>query len=204
MTKFGLCKVSAVALLAAFGVACGDIGPNGGLTNEEAAAVGNQVDGAAAGGVAAGVGSGFNAPAAQPSAPPESRSFSFTHSRECSGGGTLEVSGTMEGTLDRETRTGTLTSQATMIATACVITHGERSITISTIPEDHIQKTGEVLIENGQHSGTFTVKGAFAWEKSNGDAGECEIDITMTIGPEGRSRTGTICGRDVAFTHPKS
>jgi hypothetical protein len=71
--------------------------------------------------------------------------------RDCPGGGTIDVSGTMEGSIDRENRTGTLMSEAVIVMAGCVITRREHSITLTTTAPDHLQKTGEVTIQNRVH-----------------------------------------------------
>jgi hypothetical protein len=192
-----------VLLLAGYAVACSDAGPSVGLTDEEAAAIGDQIEGAAVGGVIAGVGTGFAGSAgAQPAAPPLTATFSFSFERQCQGGGMIAVDGSMEGTIDFETRSATLNSQATLVATECVTTRGEHTITFTTVEPDHIQKTGEFAVVDSEPSGTFRVFGAIAWEKDNGDSDTCDIDVTTTMSLEGVSRTGSVCGRDVSKTVP--
>jgi hypothetical protein len=117
--------------------------------------------------------------------------------RDCPGGGTIDVSGTMEGSIDRENRTGTLMSEAVIVMAGCVITRREHSITLTTTAPDHLQKTGEVTIQNREHSGTLTIAGSSTWEKDTGESDTCEINISMTVSPDGRSRTGTVCGREI-------
>jgi hypothetical protein len=227
MWKYGLPRACAVLLLAGYAVACSDAGPSVGLTDEEAAAIGDQIEGAAVGGVIAGVGTGFAGSAgAQPAAPPLTATFSFSFERQCQGGGMIAVDGSMEGTIDFETRSATLNSQATLVATECVTTRGEHTITFTTVEPDHIQKTGEFAVVDSEPSGTFRVEpdhiqktgefavvdsepsgtfrvfGAIAWEKDNGDSDTCDIDVTTTMSLEGVSRTGSVCGRDVSKTVP--
>ncbi len=70
MVRTPVWQASSALILAAFAVACSDSGPRIGLTDEEAAAVGDQVEGAAAGGLAAGVGVGLASVLGIQSAPP--------------------------------------------------------------------------------------------------------------------------------------
>ncbi len=199
MQKHAMWKTTALFVIGAFAAACSDAsGPGAQLSQEEAAAVGGQFVGAAAGGVAAGVGTGLSpSPAANLAAPPVERSFSFTHSRTCPGGGTLEVSGSMEGTIDRENRSGTITSEATIVATDCVVMHRDRTFTINTV-DPGITKMGQIAIENGDHSGELTINGQFTWVDGEGVSGTCTIDVTVTITPDGRTRTGgKVCERDM-------
>lgn len=135
--------------------------------------------------------------AAALASPPITFTRTVSYSRDCQGGGTVSVTGSMTGTLDSETRSGTVSVANTMIITDCVKSRGDLTFTLNTDPS--LDLSGEITIENGQRSGgTFAKIGAFRWEASDGRSGRCAIDLSITWAADGsRSVTGTVCGRAV-------
>lgn len=134
---------------------------------------------------------------ASAAAPPISFERSYTVTRECDGGGSVTVSGSMAGELD-DTRSGTVTVEHAMLISNCVRNRGEISITVNT-PEPGIVFAGTVVVQNRERvSGEFTKTGVITFTASDGRTGECEIDLEISWNADGgRTVTGSFCGHEV-------
>ncbi len=194
----------AVALLA-FGTACSDfLGSGGNLDTQDATDVADFMAATAIDGLD-GIGV-IGAPAASMEAAPAvvfTRTFTVT--RSCPAGGSVTVSGKVEGEIDRDTRSGTLTENRSISFDDCARELRRGTITLNTADDAPITVNGQVTIENGSHvAGSFTKQGTFQWSQSNGDSGSCSIDLTITWSRDGNTFThtvkGTICGRTVERT----
>lgn len=121
---------------------------------------------------------------------------SFSRSRDCPGGGTVEVNGSVE-----RTRVGdnavefVFTSNG--VQKECVHLRGDRSVTIN----GHFTMTASWRREAGQPAGPQTIHrtGSFTWTRGNGATGTCEFDVTSIRDPRAHTRTvtGTMCGREI-------
>jgi hypothetical protein len=119
-----------------------------------------------------------------------------SRSRECPGGGNVEVSGSVE-----RTRVGDNAFEFAFNSTGaqneCVHLRGERSVTIT----GHFTMTASWRREAGQPSGVQNTHrfGSFTWTRGNGATGTCEFDITSVRDPRNHTRTvtGTMCGREI-------
>jgi hypothetical protein len=120
----------------------------------------------------------------------------FSRSRDCPGGGNVEVSGSVE-----RTRVGDNAFEFAFNSTGaqneCVHLRGERSVTI----DGHFTMTASWRREAGQPSGVQNTHrfGSFTWTRGNGATGTCEFDVTSVRDPVNHTRTvtGTMCGRDI-------
>jgi len=195
-----LSLLASVALLA---TACDNLsGPNHQLTDDEAAFLANEFAGVALDGVSgsmAGSPGMAGAPAANgaPSAGPITWERTFTETRPCPAGGTHTTSGSSKGTIDSETRSGTVEVNHVLAMDDCARTRGDVTITVNTSPA--ITMTGTVIIEAGHRaSGSFTKTGTFLWATSDGRSGSCEVNLTITWGADGsHTVTGTMCDKEI-------
>lgn len=124
----------------------------------------------------------------------------FTHTMtrtvDCPAGGTRALAGSMSGTRDSDTHSGTIHVEKTLTLTDCARLHGDVTITVNTDPPLTFQ--GTITIENGVRSGEFSKTGTFHWETSNGRSGSCEVNLSIVYNADHTgSVTGTVCGRDV-------
>lgn len=122
----------------------------------------------------------------------------FTMTRPCPAGGTVTASGDTKGTMNMDTRTGSIEINHTLSMAACAQTRDSVTITVNTNPD--ITMKGTVNIASGHRaSSTFTAQGTFMWETSDGRSGSCQVDLTVAWNADGtHSITGTVCGRDFA------
>ncbi|GBD32773.1 hypothetical protein HRbin33_01747 [bacterium HR33] len=194
-----------VMALLVFGTACSDfLGSGGNLDTQDAADVADFMAATAIDGLD-GIGI-VGAPAASAeAAPPITFTRTFTVTRSCPAGGTVTISGKVEGEIDRDTRSGTLTESRTISMDDCARELRRGTITLNTADDAPIAVNGQVTIENGHHvAGSFTKTGTFEWSRSNGDSGSCTIDLTITWSRDGNTFThtvkGTICGREIERT----
>jgi hypothetical protein len=204
-------SLAAASILAAVAGCSGISGPGGDqLTPEEAQFLANQMAAASLEGLSEGMGS-MPAP---PSGPPDdgfpgngviswNRSFEIT--RECPAGGTMTVAGETHGEIDRETRSGTITSSHRLNLLECA--HQRDSITITVTTDPPITMEGTITFAQGERAtGEFTKSGVFFWEASDGRSGSCEVNLTVTwdggnhgIGRHGWGHgfRGTMCGKEI-------
>jgi hypothetical protein len=204
MRTKGVSLVPLVTLLA-FVTACSDfLGSGGKLDTQEAIDVADFMAATAIDGLD-GIGV-VGAPAASPEASPAiTFTRTFTVNRTCPAGGSVTISGRVEGEIDRGTGSGTLTENRTISMDDCARGSRRGTITLNTPDNAPITISGQVTIENGRHvAGSFTKQGTFVWSRSNGDSGSCTIDLTVTWSRQGNTFThtvkGTICGREIDRT----
>jgi hypothetical protein len=187
------------ASLIALTTACSDgLGPNDAIDAEEAASIALDTD-AITGDIIFGqmVLFGFGAELAQSAGGGEPRTFSRT--RPCPAGGSIEVNGSIERTVTGE-RTMEFDASAEGKWNACARTRREITRTI----DGEFSITSHRKIVNGQAAGpqTTTKEGHFTWSTSNDKSGECEFSVTSTRFPEEGRRTvqGSVCGREIDRT----
>lgn len=194
-----------VCLAAFVAAGCSDfLGSAGGLNTEEAAEVAEFMAASAIEGLD-GMGM-VGAPAASvEAAAPITFTRTFTVTRPCPAGGSITMSGKVEGQIDRDTRSGTLTESRTTSMDDCARQFRRGTLTLNTPDGSPITINGQVTIQNGTHvSGSFTKKGTFEWSRSDGQSGTCTIDLSINWSREGNTFThtvrGTVCGREVNRT----
>lgn len=130
---------------------------------------------------------------------------SFTSERRCPAGGSVTVSGTTRGEIDRQARSLTLETNATQTQNACAFRArraGGATLTVNGNPNVAVRSNLKVV--DGLPSGpqTTTQKGGFTWTASDGRSGACTVDLASTLDPAARTYTvkGTMCGRAVDVT----
>jgi hypothetical protein len=135
------------------------------------------------------------------------RSTTFSHVRQCPLGGSVNVTGSVTGERDLETRTATMQVTTTNTHAACALGRGPaRTITITGSPS--VVFTANRKLVNGLPNGPQTTRkvGGFTYTTSGGGSGSCQIDVTSSFDPATGAFTmkGTNCGRsiDVAVTRP--
>lgn len=184
---------AALAALAACSDTTGFSGDR--LTADEADLVTDEMIVLALDGVDAGMEEANFSSAGPAAAPPVEWSRSFTRTAECPAGGTITFAGTMSGTIDRETHSGTIEVEKTLTLDDCARTRGDVTITVNTDPP--ITFTGTITVEEGVRAAMFTKTGTFLWETSDGRSGECEVDLTIVHDADGTTVTGSVCGREI-------
>ncbi|HEV2150497.1 MAG TPA: hypothetical protein VGR37_24065 [Longimicrobiaceae bacterium] len=129
----------------------------------------------------------------------------FTATRPCPAGGSVAVSGSMKGEIDRAARSLTLETTATKTQSACAFParrSGGAVLTVTGNPSITVRSAHRVV--NGLPSGPQTVSqtGGFTWSASDGRSGACTLDVTSTLEPASRTLTvkGTMCGHTVDVT----
>ena len=173
-------------------VACGDdpTGVTAGdeLTSSEVTAVL-----AALSSAFASVGAGAQAGPAQA---PISVSETFDVSVPCESG-TLDVSGSISGTVDDVTFDTDLTTTVRWDPNACVVSDGTNTFTVDGAP--YIDLALDLTSTQDLVTVSGTQSGGFSFTSSDGRSGSCSIDVTFSIVTTATSVdatvTGTICGQ---------
>ncbi|MDB4952422.1 MAG: hypothetical protein JWM27_5071 [Gemmatimonadetes bacterium] len=201
-----LSLAGAAALLAA--AACSDSTTavrTDGMTADEARSLVSALDGATVGalGVPSGPWFSRSADGLSPAAGLSTADLPFDRTGACPSGGTLRVAGHTAISYDPATRNGTLEVTATSTPAACAGTAKDGAvIALTGKPSTLIHATASAT---GGVPGTLTVtqKGAFAWTRSTGGSGTCNVDLTTVANPTTQSATvtGDFCGVSVNVTH---
>jgi hypothetical protein len=190
--------VPALMASVAMTAACsnGDLGPDDGLTSDEAVALALDLDATTGdiilgellfGGFSLGEGLGVNSGDVR----------TFERERACPLGGKVTLSGSVERERNGEGAVE-FTLAATGVKTDCTRqARNELTLTVNgTFSLEAYRKR-----VNGQPVGpqTTTKKGQFDWARSDGETGSCEFDLTSVRDPAAGKRTvkGTICGREI-------
>ena len=176
-------------------VACGDdpTGVTAGdeLTSSEVAAVL-----AALGSAFETIGAGAQAGAAQA---PISVNQNFDVSVPCESG-TLDVSGSISGTVDDVTFDTDLTTTVRWDPNACVVSDGTNTFTVDGAP--YIDLALDLTSTQDLVTVSGTQSGGFSFTSSDGRTGSCSMDVTFSIVTTATSVdatvTGTICGQNAS------
>ena len=201
MTGFAAVSLS---LLAACGEDPAGPQPVGELTADETAAmvefvVGETLAGLEAGGVATSVGPAGLVASVRlgmaNSGVPVTLNFSVEATQECPGGGELGIAGSIQGTIDDETASGTLSLAVTTSISSCMFTEEGTSFTVSTNPD--LELRGDIAWQNDEPVGTqtFTYTGGLNWSTDDGRAGSCSFNVLIQQAQDGSVvESGTACG----------
>ncbi len=114
-------------------------------------------------------------------------------------GGSINISGSANGTLDDETLEGNLTIQFSWSLIGCVLASDYGAITLNGNPS--IQFAAEYLIGQEQFSVTASESGGFDFATADGRSGMCAIDVSISLsqssisGESSQSVVGSVCGR---------
>ena len=176
-------------------VACGDdpTGVTAGdeLTSSEVTAVL-----AALSSAFASVGAGAQAGPAQA---PISVSETFDVSVPCESG-TLDVSGSISGTVDDVTFDTDLTTTVRWDPNACAVSDGTNTFTVDGAP--YIDLALDLTSTQDLVTVSGTQSGGFSFTSSDGRTGSCSMDVTFSIVTTATSVdatvTGTICGQNAS------
>ncbi len=195
MRKMSTSLIGLTTALTLTVVACGDdaTGVTSGdeLTSTEVAAVL-----AALGSAFESVGAGAQAGAAQA---PISVSENFNVSVPCESG-TLNVSGSISGTVDDVTFDTDLTTTVRWDPNACVVSDGTNTFTVDGAP--YIDLALDLTSTQDLVTVSGTQSGGFSFTTSDGRTGSCSMDVTFSIVTTATSVdatvTGTICGQNAS------
>lgn len=127
----------------------------------------------------------------------------FTRTRQCPVSGTATLQGTRVVQHDPATNAGSMQLTATRTDAACTVNarRGGGTLSITTTPT--VAVTASQTWSGGQMgTRTTTHKGSFSWQRSTGQSGTCNVDLTATLNPATRTYTlnGTFCNHTVSVT----
>ncbi len=135
----------------------------------------------------------------------------FSLTRDCFISGSVLVEGTVSRTVELDPLYVVLDAAGTKTHDKCTLArrYGEgiddpETITITGNPNIAITLHREWGLQMLMAMMTTQYVGGFTWERSNGDSGQCELDLTVTIDPANSVRTakGTVCGEDIDKSWP--
>ena len=114
--------------------------------------------------------------------------------------GTVQVSGSISGTVDDVTSAVDITTDVSWDPNGCVISDDTNTLTVDGAPEIKLvldmTSTENTLTMNG------TETGGFSFTVSDGRSGSCSLDVTFTIATDATgidaSVSGTICGLEAS------
>jgi len=113
--------------------------------------------------------------------------------------GSIDVSGSANGTLDDETLEGNLALQFNWDFVGCVLTSDYGPMTLNGNPR--IEFAAHYLFGQEQLGVSATESGGFDYATADGRTGLCPIDLTVEVthstaaGETTQSVTGSVCGR---------
>ena len=177
-------------------VACG--GDDGtGITS------GDALSSAEVAAVIAAFGSSFDSVGVSAAAAPARAAISFNESFDLSvpcESGTLQVSGSISGTVDDVTFDSDITTTVSWDPNACVVSDGTNTFTIDGAPQINLTLDLTSTQDALTLSGTET--GGFSFTSSDGRSGSCGLDVTFSILSDSTgitsNVTGTICGLEAS------
>jgi hypothetical protein len=191
-----------LALVAALAVTAGcgsddGTGPGSGISDSQASMLASHFVNAAVGGLNAGP-SGDVAMFT-----PIAVSEQYFHRVSCPLFGRTEVSGSISGSFDSETGSGSLWMQWLLTATDCTFSSNAGDLVVNGDP--YLSLTGTFTFLNGAPATQQTLRlgGALRWDYQNGGSGFCAFNLTINLSTAGSGTTtvsGTVCGRQVNLT----
>jgi len=189
-------NLAAAAGLLLFAACSDSAGPGSGeISAGEAAEISDYLVGEAFSGWDFSQLNGGGGGAALQSGTPVEIDFAVDVASECPEGGTIGVSGAIQGTIDDQTLAGDLSLEVITSATECGIVAEGTGFTIDTNPD--LTLSGDFSFADGALVGesTFTYTGAVQWASEDGRSGGCTYDVSVAVSPGGSSVTsGTVCG----------
>lgn len=199
---------SVVLVSAALAACSGDAtGPNNneGITEADAAAVARAI-------LNTGVGVARDGAAGAPAAARRNVSgagngtfsFTFDTTEPCRPSGTVDVAGTLSGSWNEAALTATLASDLSLRHANCAVpTDDGGTITLDGDPDIDLTLAA-TSGPQGLTALRITEVGAFNWDKGNGNAGRCTLDLTAELiaGTQNVRLSGTFCGFAVDVTGP--
>lgn len=120
----------------------------------------------------------------------------FSWTRDCPGGGRVEVDGAFRREVDREAGTAAVSVEGEKRKEGCVHRRGDVRVTVDARSEFEAHREWE---NRRLVAATKRVEGAFSYETSDGRSGECEFELHAEWDPETRRIhiTGSYCGREI-------
>ena len=134
---------------------------------------------------------GAAAPAAAPGLAPVDFSEDFEITVPCEDG-TLDVAGSVDGTIDDETLASDVSMEVTWQPNGCVVTDGESMITVDGAPR--VELTLDWTSAEQAFTFDGTEVGGFSFTSSDGRSGSCSIDVTFSLTSDTGGFTGTVSG----------
>jgi len=125
-------------------------------------------------------------------------SESFDVSAPCGEAGSIDTSGSVNGTFDDETFAFDMDYQLRMTPMGCVVSTEEGTVTLDGAP--YIQLNMDFLLSETQLSITGSETGGIAFTSSDGRSGSCAFDVTFSVTADlegsggSSSASGTVCG----------
>ena len=140
---------------------------------------------------------GLDGAAAAQAAIPINESFNVSIPCES---GSLQVSGSLNGTVDEQTFNMDVTMEVSWDPNGCVVSDGTTTFTVDGAPQINLvldmTSTSDALTMSG------TETGGFSFTSSDGRSGSCALDVTYSLVTDNAgisgSATGTICGLDAS------
>lgn len=185
------CTMTAVSVLALTTASCSDdngAGPTSGdpLSEAEATEVLNEVLGVMSQAFA----DVANAPQAAPAAT-HTIDETINESANCAGGGSVGITGSVNGSFDDQTFALDLEFDFTETISNCQTTAtGGPSFTVNGNP--NIEMQGDYAFSGSSLTGSFSMSGGFRYESSDGRSGECGIEVDVDYSTQQGS--GSVCG----------
>jgi hypothetical protein len=141
--------------------------------------------------------SGLDGAAAAQGAVPINQSFDVSAPCES---GTIQVSGSLNGTIDDQTFDMDVTMEVSWDPSGCMVSNSTTTFTVDGAPQIDLvldmTSTSDALTMSG------TETGGFSFTSSDGRVGSCALDVTFSIVTDNAgingSATGTICGLDAS------
>jgi hypothetical protein len=122
----------------------------------------------------------------------------FDVSAPCAEAGSIDTSGSMNGTVDDETFALDVDYQLRMTPNGCVVPTEEGAVTLDGAP--YIQLDMDFLLSETQIVVSGSETGGIAFTSSDGRSGTCLFDITFSVTADlegsttSSSASGTVCG----------
>lgn len=120
----------------------------------------------------------------------------------CPLGGEVAFQGAVEGELDLEAESISVSFTASQIHASCAVDVEGVTVTVSGNPGLNLSSQLNVAGNPPQGTHSATLTGGFTWSAADGREGTCDIDVstTMDVGTETGSASGTICGHALEVT----
>lgn len=116
---------------------------------------------------------------------------SLDESSDCPGGGSVRLHGNVNGTVNDETFAMDLEFHFTEEINACGVYHNEMLFVMNGAPD--LTWSGDYMYSQESLTGTFSLKGGFAYTAEDDRSGSCGIDLNVNFTTG--TASGTLCDR---------
>ena len=130
--------------------------------------------------------------------------FAFDQVEQCSPSGSVATAGTLSGAWDQGAQTAQLQADAAVRHQSCALRADDGGvITLDGDPDIDLSLTARAGV-SGLTELRITESGAFNWQKGEGNAGRCAVDLTAELiaGTQNIRLSGTCCGFAIDETGP--